>query len=327
MVNIIKDLLNIKNCIKLFKNPKALKRLILVRFFSYPSKRLAKINNNLVRNLLIKFWIYLSKKNNSLNYFFFSEIDTDYNEQFKFEKFNNDIFSSLKNNGIAVIENILSEKEHKKVCEKFDLLADENGSWLEGPKNITKSKDVDIVWAKENINYFSELEQISNEITSKVYGKKVKPSIEFYMHKSINVPEETILGENHLHMDRFIPNLKIYYSPYDIKYSDAPFKWVLRSHKINNKYRNYWLNLENFNRFENLEDKDSYLNNFQKKDIFKAELKKNSLIAVFTNGLHSRSPFEKENSNRKVVFMHYGAFDKVSLFKYSNYNKINKINV
>ena len=53
----------------------------------------------------------------------------------------------------------------------------------------------------------------------------------------------------------------------------------------------------------------------------KAELKKNSLIVVFTNGLHSRSPFEKENSNRKVVFMHYGAFDKVSLFKYSNYNK------
>ena len=50
-------------------------------------------------------------------------------------------------------------------------------------------------------------------------------------------------------------------------------------------------------------------------------LAKNALIAVFTNGLHSRSPFEKENSNRKVVFMHYGAFDKVSLFKYSNYNK------
>jgi len=44
MLSIIKDLLNIKNWIKLFKNPKALKRLILVRFFSYPNGAFDKVS-------------------------------------------------------------------------------------------------------------------------------------------------------------------------------------------------------------------------------------------------------------------------------------------
>ena len=32
-------------------------------------------------------------------------------------------------------------------------------------------------------------------------------------------------GDNHLHMDRFLPNLKLYYSPFKIE-NDAPFNFV-----------------------------------------------------------------------------------------------------
>ena len=321
MISIIKDLLNIKNWIKLFKDPWKLKKVILTRFFSYPSKRLGKIKNDFLRNFLIKSWINLSKKNKAFKHFFFSEIDNDYKNKFIFDTIGEEVFLSLKNNGIAVIENILNEKEHKNICEKFDDLEKNKGLWLEGPKNITKSKDVDVIWAKESTKNFSNLELISNKITSKVFGKNVKPSIEFYMHKSKNIPEETIPGENHLHMDRFIPNLKIYYAPFDINYSGAPFNWVLRSHKINKEYIKSWSNSENFHNKPNFSDTNSYLSKFKKEDIFKAELKKNSLIAVFTNGYHGRSPFEEKGLSRKVVFLHFGAFNMISLFRYSKYNQ------
>ena len=43
-------------------------------------------------------------------------------------------------------------------------------------------------------------------------------------------------------MDRFIPNLKMYYSPFQITEEDASFQWVLGSHKINEEYINHWKN-------------------------------------------------------------------------------------
>ena len=46
------------------------------------------------------------------------------------------------------------------------------------------------------------------------------------MHKSKSIPENIINGDNHLHMDRFLPNLKLYYSPFKIEKSDAPFNFV-----------------------------------------------------------------------------------------------------
>jgi|TARA_B110000967_G_C18901773_1_gene576125 hypothetical protein len=322
MINIIKDLLKIKNWIKLIKDPGKLKSVILKRFFSYPSKRIGKIQNKYLRNFMIKFWINLSKKNKSFNYFFFSEVDENSKKNFAFNKFSEDVFLSLKNNGIAVIENVLNESEHKKICEKFNNLNNNNELWLEGPKNITKSKDVDIIWAKDDIKQFSNLEMISNQITSKIYGKIIKPSVEFYLHKSNKASEEIILGENHLHMDRFIPNLKIYYSPFDIKYTDAPFSWVLKSHKINKEYIQSWLlNLENFSNVPSFSEKNSYLSTFKKEDIFRAEVKRNSLIAVFTNGYHGRTPFMKKDTSRKVVFLHFGNFNILSLFNFLKYNQ------
>lgn len=73
MINILKDLLNIKNWVKLYQNLFALKPLIINRFFSYPSKRFARYHNDLLRNSLMNFRIWMAKQNNSLKYYFFNE--------------------------------------------------------------------------------------------------------------------------------------------------------------------------------------------------------------------------------------------------------------
>ena len=101
MISIIKDLLNIKNWIKLFKEPEKLKKVVLVRFFSYPSKRLGKVKNKFLRNFLIKFWINMSKKNRAFEQFFLIEINNIYKNKFIFNTFCEDVFLSLKNDGIG----------------------------------------------------------------------------------------------------------------------------------------------------------------------------------------------------------------------------------
>ena len=63
-----------------------------------------------------------------------------------------------------------------------------------------------------------------------------------------------------------------------------------------------------------------YLKNIPETNKIRVSLDANSLIAVFTNGLHCRSPFLKEDRNRKVVFLHYGSFNKLSLLNFKSYN-------
>ena len=57
MIIILKDLINIKNLKKLYKNLANLKPLILYSFFSYPSKKFARYFDDLLRNSLLSFWI------------------------------------------------------------------------------------------------------------------------------------------------------------------------------------------------------------------------------------------------------------------------------
>ena len=219
MLNIFKDLLNIKNWIKAFKNPKKFKKVILVRFFSYPSSRVRKIKFRPLRNIFILFWQGLSKKNNSLNYFFFSKFEKNKDSKIFFEiKTENDwkhLFSSLKENGIVIINDILPGSEVVEIKKQFSKIENENQSdWMDGPKDLSKTSKVKLTWAKDDINKYKNLLKYSDLITNEVYGSKVEPSIEFYNHEVKDLPESVIVGENSLHMDRFIPNLKMYYSPY-----------------------------------------------------------------------------------------------------------------
>ena len=47
-------------------------------------------------------------------------------------------------------------------------------------------------------------------------------------------------GDNILHVDRFLPNLKLIYFPFSVNKDSAPFKYALGSHKINDEYLNFF---------------------------------------------------------------------------------------
>ena len=150
------------------------------------------------------------------------------------------------------------------------------------------------------------MKKISDFFTSKVYGKVLKTSAEFHIHDALKIPEVIINGDNNLHIDRFLPNMKLYYSPFDINENCAPFCYALGSHKIDNQYINFIKSSKLFT------DVDPNAKHFLK-DKKEITCKANSLVVALTNGFHGRKPF-LEKTTRKLVFLQYHkSYNKISL--------------
>ena len=229
------------------------------------------------------------------------------------------IINSLSYNGIVVIENILSEKNLKMFRSIIEEIKNGQNEIINSPnqkkiqKKISEDKKRErIACDFQDIN-FEELDYICEKVSELFYGKKLIPTKSLYIDKCFDVPEAKIRGDNFLHIDRFLPNLKILFSPYSITNDDAPFTYSLNSHKINTNYVNFLLNTKNF------DETDAYTENF-KKNKLKVTVKENSAIIAVTNGFHGRTSFKK-NSERVILFHQFNkAFGKLSYLNFFRYN-------
>ena len=150
-----------------------------------------------------------------------------------------------------------------------------------------------------------------------MFGKEVLAQGQFLTYKTKKLPESIHPGDNNLHMDRYLPNLKLIYFPFDVEENLSPYRYALGSHKINSSYKNFFLNNDDCI----FDDRNRESENFTKNTI-KATVKKNSLVLACTNGFHGRTPFEK-HGERLTLFMTYPNFNLIDLFNYSKINKIN----
>ncbi len=328
MISLIKDLFNPLNWYKLFKNPKNVK-VLYIRLFSYPGMNFKNIRIKIFRNIYKKFLVlflnFIAKKNRNLNYFFYTEkLEDDYNNFkpeniiFQLDKNKNIIdktYNALKNYGIIIIENALSEEERHKIIQVFDNF-DQNKNVINLSGNH-KSIDVNVDLFDSNINEFKELSILNNKITKKIFGKEISAQAQFFVHESINIPETIFPGDNNFHMDRYLPNIKTIYFPYDVNNDQSPFMFAIRTHKINSNYKEFYINNDNC-LFDDRNEKSKYLI----KEKNKIPVKKNSLVLACTNGFHGRSPFEKPGK-RCSLFLTYPNFDLIDLFNFFNLNRSN----
>ena len=276
------------------------------KYLSFPTlKFIISTNNNFVKNLYINFWISLSRKKNYFYKFFFKanngvnyKINIDIKK--KMENLNEECLNILEKNGIIIIENALSENDQSKIIENFNKIS------IKENRNLRKNETLLKYFEEFDINNFSTLKKISDFFTSKVYGKVLKTSTEFHIHDALKIPEVIINGDNNLHIDRFLPNMKLYYSPFDINENGAPFCYALGSHKIDNQYINFIKSSKLFT------DVDPNAKHFLK-DKKEITCKANSLVVALTNGFHGRKPF-LEKTTRKLVFLQYHkSYNKISL--------------
>ena len=311
MISLIKDSLDIKSIIKVIKNPFLIKKLFK-RMNYYPGLKFGYSKSLLYKKIEIKFTTFFAKRKKTFRTFFFDKnlitenpkIYSNFSEK---NTISDDQIKILKENGILVIENVLDYKEHLYIKHKIKGLIDDEKRRGGEKINFVETDDLYKLSLKYNISNIKNLNNITNKISKLVYGKEIEPDASVIYTKSLKIPEKTYSGDNNLHPDRYLPNMKMFYYPYSVDKDSAPFMYALGSHKINKEYTNYFIENSNFIFDEENKSSEKFL---KRKKIF--PVKENSLIIAFTNGFHGRSKFKKDGE-RTAIFLQFSKFDMKSL--------------
>ena len=268
-------------------NPKKVKTLY-DRVFYYPGLKFGYSKSYLNKKILIKTTIFLAKRNKRFNQFFFNDNKEKIIEEiyfnFKDNNFNETLEKTLSINGVLVLEEVLSKEEHENFKNDFNL----EQSYM--PSKIVEGKSSEILMKRidKEFKKSSKLMHISNDITKSIYGQLVEPNSHYMYAKCLDVPESVYPGDNILHVDRFLPNLKLVYFPFEVSQNSAPFKYALGSHKINDNYLNFFKNNKNFLFDERNPDSKQFL-----KNVKEITVKANSLVVALTNGFIAGHLLEK----------------------------------
>ena len=311
MKSLIKDSLDIKSIIKVIKNPFLIKKLFK-RMNYYPGLKFGYSKSLLYKKIEIKFTTFFAKRKKTFRTFFFDKnlitenpkIYSNFSEK---NTISDDQIKILKENGILVIENVLDYKEHLYIKHKIKGLIDDEKRRGGEKINFVETDDLYKLSLKYNISNIKNLNNITNKISKLVYGKEIEPDASVIYTKSLKIPEKTYSGDNNLHPDRYLPNMKMFYYPYSVDKDSAPFMYALGSHKINKEYIKYYIENSNFIFDEENKSSEKFL---KRKKIF--PVKENSLIIAFTNGFHGRSKFKKDGE-RTAIFLQFSKFDMKSL--------------
>ena len=311
MKSLIKDILDIKNIIKVIKNPFLIKNLFK-RINYYPGLKFGYSKSLIYKKIEIKFTTFFAKRKKTFRTFFFDKnlitenpkIYSNFSEK---NVISDDQIKILKENGILVIENVLDCNEHLSIKHKIKALIDDEKTKSREKINFVETDDLYKLSIKYNISNIKNLNNITNKISKLVYGKEVEPDTSIIYTKSLKIPEKTYSGDNNLHPDRYLPNMKIFYYPFLVDKDSAPFMYALGSHQINKEYIEYFIENSNFIFDEENKSSEKFL---KRKEIF--PVKENSLIIAFTNGFHGRSKFKKDGE-RTAIFLQFSKFDMKSL--------------
>ena len=329
MIHILKDVVNPINWIKILKNPSKFIKVFNDRINYYPGLKFGYTKSKTIKKLYMSFNIFFAKKNKHFKEFFFdtennkTEVNTNFNLN-GVHNINEIQFQSLKQNGILVLENALTEYEHNKITKNFNKFKDDlSNNKIDEYKymNLTIKKGSNLrssYTINSDLESESNLKIISDQITQKIYGQIIKPSQLYGHNKLTNLPDSPVSGDNTWHSDRYIPNLKLLYFPLGTK-EGSPFRYSLGTHKINKKYLNFFLNKDKTKGVPGTIESDD------EEKIFLANTKEfsvepNTLIVALTNGFHGRTPF-KTKGERCVLYLTYSQFRLSSLIAYWKYNR------
>ena len=252
----------------------------------YPRiQNLTKLNNKFLRLILIKFYSYFVKKNKRLNYFFFNKSQEIQNINFDLNNVslsNAKLLESLSSNGIVILGNVLNISEIENINKFFNEIEQKKiiSDWLNNEiidassvKYGNENKNVKISFLRKDTKDLPGLNKLIKVITKQIFGNSISTSAEFFIHDCKDKEQNNIYEDTNFHIDRYLPCLKIIYSPNEITSADAPFGYIKKTHKLNNKYMNkFVLNSENF------VIQDNKIPQNLKKDTVEIKCPSNSLI-------------------------------------------------
>ncbi len=311
-----------KNLLKYF-NPK--KYVNFLR--QYPRlQNLSKINNKITRSILIKYYFSLVRKNKNLKNFFVDQSPHISKINFNIQDLysgDDKIFNSLASNGIVILEEVLTSEERSKILNYFIEIEQNKitSTWINdkiidaSSVKYKENNKVKISYMQKELEYLPSLLNINNLITKRIFGKSVKTFAEFFLHNCLEKENLNIYEDTKFHIDRYLPCLKIIYTPNEIDISGGHFGFIKKTHKLNNEFMNSLV--MNSKSFDVEEDQ---LNDELRNNIVSSTCPKNSLIITFTNGLHKRNIFQTKSIRKTIFFQFTNNFNFFSLLNHKKYN-------
>ena len=299
---------------------------------SFSNKLINYTNRKLLRTPGVEFLkkeIDLQKRKKYLDYWFnkvlkkksFNKYFSKNNEKSNFYKkirfcctddftISDEMMSSLSENGVLVIENALPKDEFNLIKEYFNDLKEKKfeKKWLSKPVNPFFFSEVDEIRGLLEVDRFKILKKYSDIASKEIYEKIVKPTVELHhLRINKNLEKENKEKATYLHVDRFLPHFKIFFTPTKITENGAPFQYSLGSHKITKDYINFFINGNNFNETD-LSAKPLI------NDLETITADENTLFIAFTNGFHKRTCFLENKQERSMLYLQY--IERYNKFNY-----------
>ncbi len=252
---------------------------------------------------------------------------------------NSQIIKKLTQYGVVILPNFFDRKLSDNFA-KLSMGMDDEFSHL--TNNTRERKSVKIL--NEELSISCEFERRNTETHQHICGlnppQSVKEGMDIvehlakqfyqkpirlkqlqYVHTVGAGPEPDSMSTQ-IHIDRYLPSVKFFYSPFAIESKNAPFSYVPGSHYVG--YPGFLDNVIDAVGDEKLALSSNkipkhHLKSFgyKENDCVPLTCPPNSMIIACTNGLHGRSKFTSkiEQHRRLWFFAFYSQFNKFDLAK------------
>lgn len=287
-IHLIKKL----NLINYLKRMNSSPTLFTMRGSSYQSILFNKLN--------LIFWSFIISKSKRLKCWCLEKRPKDVSILATKENFH----QSLLANGVVIIPNFLSSEEHKELL------------------NITRmpAQVVPKTYGESLMAYYSPLpdhtvhyfRSFIKKVFFSLYGIKLGNLTATIQHLILPPNSEDKNDPNtFLHIDRFVPAIKIFYFPSDVTSSDSPFGYVPGSHLINSHYLSAVKKA--YSTFSPMRNRPFEIVNPSSSGELSVVAPANSLVIAGVHGIHRRQPFRGlEKYERCRISIRFIFYEKIT---------------
>lgn len=225
------------------------------------------------------------------------------------------VVENLRMHGICFITNALPEQEWAAFRR---LAATDPGQLAAGEIRVrdiglSSSVRVDLRMAKlRDLPHLARYAQLCSRL---VYGKALLPEyVEINNARCHALPDVDVPYNNTWHTDRFLPTLKLLYAPFEVTAEQGPFTFYRGSHRIDPRFEAKMLRRLLKDGYEGFEQTLQELP-FDQQRVVECRAAPNTLIAVLTNGFHTRGRFATLCTRTIGFIDYYNSFGKFQLLK------------
>lgn len=226
-----------------------------------------------------------------------------------------EVLPTLMSNGVAIVNNFLNSDAFSAVRQATasDLLRQTGSQRMYGTGVLAHYSKL----PPKLVSHFDVyIRKIFFSLWGFPYSGNISASIQ---HLRLPADKKDENDPNTiLHIDRFIPSVKIFYYPYEVKDDEGPFGYVQGSHKISDHYKDAVK--KSFRTLHRERNKPFELPSYSgQKEEWRLSVPANTLVIAAVHGLHRRIPFSgflsSERSRTSVRFVFYDQVNKTRLVR------------